>query len=159
METVQGSNDFPMLNEYLSFIDRYVMGDLERIQHQSCFATILTVFACVDGLGGLTQPDAKAGNTQRFGQYIEEFFPDAYRTNKKLLWDLRNSLAHNALNVAAFVSYAPASAEYHLVRSRSGETLIYTPYLVRDFGQSLEKLVGVHGLSVCCHTRTNGGFG
>ena len=35
METVQGSNDFPMLNEYLSFIDRYVVRDLERIQHQS----------------------------------------------------------------------------------------------------------------------------
>ena len=93
----------------------------------------------MDGLGGLTHSDAKAGNTQRFGHYIEEFFPDAYRANMSLLWDLRNSLAQNALNVAAFVSYAPASEEYHLVRSRNRETL-YTPYLVRDFRQSLEKL-------------------
>ena len=133
-------NDFSMLTGYLAFIDRYVVEDLKRIQHQSCFATILMVFASADGLGGLTHPEVEAGNKKRFTYYIEEFFPIPYRGNMKMLWDLRNALAHNALNVAAFVSYAPASEQFHLTASHTGDVLVYAPHLVRDFRQSLETL-------------------
>ena len=127
------------LAEYLRVIREHVIMPLERTSvSESCFATAMLVFGAVDGLGKLTHPSSNAGAGDRFKHLLPRLGP-TYSALANELWLLRNSLAHNAMNVACFMSKANDAWGEHLEKYGS-LIFIHTGRLLSDFKAALDKL-------------------
>ena len=128
--------------EYFKVIDWYVVDAIAKSSlKSSCIATILLIFAGIDGLGKLTHPNKNAKAGERFKFFISKL-GDNYEKKKEKLWDLRNSLFHNALNVEVFLSMTELGQEHHLEEVDAPcKIYLNTNILYRDFCEafSLEK--------------------
>ncbi len=112
------------------------------LQHHSvaehCFAAALLLFGAIDGLGRLVHSNPNAGAGRRFQEYLPRL-GNAYALRAKSLWKLRNSLAHNSLNVAAFLSQAVNARLHHLEEDR-GYIFVHTRQLAVDFERAFREL-------------------
>ena len=133
--------DTPKTTKYLTLIQTYVIDPLDRTTlSQSCFATVLMLCGCIDGFGKLIHPDEKARSGERFKYFLERLGP-RYKESENELWELRNDLAHNALNVAAYLSHVHSTSIAHLKKSSCGQYLLLnTQCLLNDFKQAFNTL-------------------
>lgn len=126
-------------NEYLKVIRRHVIAPLESTSlADSCFAAALLIFGSIDGLGKLFDPDVSAGPGQRFKSFLPRLGCN-YAALKDKLWALRNSLAHNALNVASFMSKTDDAQGAHL-ETDGDYIFVHTVILLADFKAALVSL-------------------
>lgn len=122
------------LEEYFKTIEGYVIDFIKRAcLNESCIGTLLLLFAALDGLGKLLHPNSDAQVNERF-KYMISKFGSAYAKKKEKIWELRNSLAHNALNVEVFLSMTEIGKEHHLEDVHApGNIYINTKVFFDDF--------------------------
>jgi len=137
----QYSNECEKIREYFNVIEQRILDPIQKseISHY-CTATLLLLFAAIDGLGKLIHNKDKAGSNERIRAFLDYMGGD-YSIRKKELLDLRNSLVHNAINVASFMSQTEKGSEYHL-RTINSVGIIYvnTTTLLRDFNRAFERI-------------------
>ena len=107
-------SDAEKVNAYLNAVEEYVINPIQKSPvGEHCVASLLLIFAGIDGLARLTDSDPKAKVGKRFQRFIGTLGAD-YDDKKTELYELRNALAHNALNAGTFISQAPLGAEHNL---------------------------------------------
>ena len=129
------------VREYFNLIKTHVVRPLADTElSNSCYATLLMLCGCIDGLGKLIHPRRNAGAGERFKYFVSRMGPK-YDAMKKELWDLRNELAHNALNVVAYLSHVPETSSVHLQKSSSGtQFFVNTQQFFDDFVTAFKQL-------------------
>jgi len=123
-----------MVDEYLTIIQERILAPLQNTEIRSfCTATLLLLFAAVDGLGKLIHTNAEAGSNERIRSFLDYMGGD-YSNCKDELLDLRNSLVHNAINVESFLSHTEMSADQHLKKMGSADFIyVNTTVMYKDF--------------------------
>ena len=125
--------------EYLEVVRQHVIHPLETSGvAESCFAAALLVFGAMDGLGRLTHPNDTARPGERFKFFLQRM-GSSYVALEDELWNLRNSLTHNAMNVACFMSKTDDACGEHLELD-SGFVFVHTGRLLQDFKSAIDKL-------------------
>ena len=102
---------------------------------EHCFAAAMLGFAAIDGLGRLLHSDPNASVAVRFKWFLEWLGPK-YVARQDQLWDLRNSLDHNGINVFCFMSQT-ADAESEHLEYWDGHLFVHTRQLTRDLRAAL----------------------
>ena len=137
----QHSNEYEKLEEYFNVIEQRILGPIQKseISHY-CTATLLLLFAAIDGLGKLIHDKDKAGSNEGIRAFLDYMGGD-YSIRKKELLDLRNSLVHNAINVASFMSQTEKGSEYHLRTINSvGFIYVNTTTMHQDFNHAFQRI-------------------
>src|SRR5687768_2036022 len=99
----QTSQEQHRIEEYLRVIQERILAPIEKTEVQQYFtATLLLLFAAIDGLGGLLHSNDAAGSNKRILCFLDYMGGD-YALNKKQLLKLRNYLVHSAINVESFL--------------------------------------------------------
>ena len=125
--------------EYLQVIRQHVVHPLRNTAvTESCFAAAMLIFGAVDGLGRLIHRDANAGAGQRF-RFFAARLGKNYARRKAALWRLRNSLAHNSMNVASYMSKTGEARGEHL-EELCGCVFVHTKELLAHFENALIQL-------------------
>jgi len=125
--------------EYMHVIQEHVVRPLrDTAVAESCFAAAMLIFGAVDGLGRLVHRDADAGAGQRFRFFVARLGKN-YARRKAALWRLRNSLAHNSMNVASFMSKTAEARGEHL-EEFCGCVFVHTKELLAHFENALIQL-------------------
>lgn len=128
-----------MTAEYLELIRQHVIRPLrDTAVAESCFGAAMLIFGAVDGLGRLIHRNAKAGAGERFCCFLPRLGQD-YSRRKAALWRLRNSLAHNSMNVASFMSKTEDAQGQHL-EDFEGYLFVHTKKLLEHFETAVAKL-------------------
>jgi hypothetical protein len=99
------AGDREKVEAFLEVIRQRVVTPIENGVGSSCTATLLLLFAAIDGLGCLlckTEEESRSNNKRLAAFLIRMGTP--YAENAPKLADLRHSLSHSAMNVAAFMS-------------------------------------------------------
>ncbi len=106
----------------------------------SCVATLLMLFAAIDGLGKLVHLCDKASVRERIKAFLSRMGSE-YAEKADKLYDLRNSLMHNALNTVSHMAAIYVRGDHHL-KTISPFGLIYlnTSRFFEDFRKAGEKL-------------------
>src|SRR5258707_14781463 len=100
------TSDEKKVGDYLKAIEDFVIDPVQKGPvGEHCIASLLLIFAALDGLARLTDPDPKANVADRFRNFVGTLGTD-YEAKKAELYELRNALAHNALNAGTFISQA-----------------------------------------------------
>ena len=143
--TDQTSQDEGKVDEYLNVIWKRILAPIEKTEVQEyCTATLLLLFAAIDGVGKLLHPKNDARPDKRILGFLD-YMGDGYKVHKKQLLALRNSLAHNALNVACFLSNYeedPDHQTFHQHLKEIGDPgFIYvnTVTMYKDFVNALQR--------------------
>ena len=86
------SQEQDKVDEYLSILQERILAPIKNteIRHY-CTATLLLLFAGIDGLGKLLDPDDEASPSQRIRGFLNYMGGD-YAIHKKELLALRHSL-------------------------------------------------------------------
>jgi hypothetical protein len=128
------TEDEEKVEAYFEVIESHVINFiLAACLNASCIATLLLVFASVDSLGKLIHPNPDAKPGERF-KFVISKFGKTYDEKKQKIWNLRNFIAHNALNVAVFLSMTQVGEEHHLEDvSAPGKIYINTKTFFNDF--------------------------
>lgn len=130
----QTSQDQAKIAEYLRVIEERILAPIRKTEVRDySTATLLLLFAAIDGLGKLLHPNNKAGSNERIRGFLD-YMGGNYKLHKKELLALRNSLVHNAINVASFLSRAEIGNDQHL-KKMSPTDFIYvnTMVMYEDF--------------------------
>ena len=91
-------DEIELVEEYFNTIDRRLVNFIKASDiKKSCAATLLLIFAAMDGLGKLLHKDTDAGPGPRFKHFLALMGAN-YRENEDSIWNLRNELVHNLLN-------------------------------------------------------------
>jgi hypothetical protein len=141
MNSSQTNYENSATREYLDVIREHVIHPLESTAvAESCFAAAMLIFGAIDGLGRLVHPDDHAGPGARFKAFLPRLGP-RYKSLSGELWELRNSLAHNAMNVACFMS----KTDHAFVQGKHLETFrdylfIHTRQLLEEFKNAFHQL-------------------
>lgn len=130
----QSSEDQEKIDEYLSIIQERIVAPIQVTGLQGyCAATLLLLFAAIDGLGKLLDPDSAAGSNQRIRGFLTYMDGD-YAARTKELLDLRHSLVHNAINVESFLSHTEIGGDQHLKKlGAAGFLYVNTVTMHKDF--------------------------
>jgi len=130
------------VDAYLNMIMEHVVQPINRTDlKESCTATILLIFAAIDGLGKLTHPRCDAQPGKRFRHYLSCYMGGEYTRRQDALYKLRCSLAHNALNFSSFISKTEMGEPHHLKYDTAlGFLFVSSTVLFRDFCASLSRL-------------------
>jgi hypothetical protein len=112
------------IDAYLDLVEARVFRALasDAVQ-QSCSTTLLLVFAAIDALGKLTHPNPKAPPGERFRHFLESLGA-RYEERSDELWNLRNALVHNLINIESYLSSVELEGWTHL-ESVGPEELLY----------------------------------
>ena len=125
--------------EYIAAIREHVVQPLENTRiSDHCFATAMLIFAGIDGLGRLVHPNPDAGAGERFKGFLPRLGIE-YQMRENEIWDLRNSLDHNAINVACYMSKTEDARGEHL-EVDNGHLFLHIVRLLADFRTSLNTL-------------------
>ena len=137
----QISEEYDKIDEYLAVIQSRIVDPIQKSDMgRYCTATLLLLFAAIDGLGKLIHDNDGAGSSERIRAFLD-YMGDDYRKRKKDLLDLRNSLVHNAINVASFMSQTEMGSDQHLKRIGSGGFIyVNTTIMYHDFVRAFERL-------------------
>jgi hypothetical protein len=132
------------VDAYLDVIEKHVIVPIRSTNlSESCIATLLLVFASIDGLGRLTHPKIRAKVEERFELFLITYFGGLYAKHAKQIYDLRCELVHNALNVSSFMSKTWMGEIHHLTRtSPQGYLFVSSSTLFADFCTAIEMLKG-----------------
>ncbi len=122
------------VDAYLRIIEERIVRPIKKTGvEESCTATLLLLFAAIDGLGKLLDADDHAGSNKRIRTFLDYMGGD-YKVRKKKLLGLRNSLAHSAINVESFLSRTETPSDHHLKEVRSVDFIyVNTLLMYRDF--------------------------
>lgn len=133
-------NDQEKIDEYFSIIQERILKPLQETEvRQYCTATLLILFAAIDGLGNLLHPKDYARPKQRIKQFLVYMGGD-YKVRNKELVQLRNSLVHESLNVDTFLSYVKEGGNQHLQElGAAGFIYVNTSDMYKDFVNAFEK--------------------
>ena len=133
--------DKEKVDAYLKAIDDYVIGPIQSSSvGEHCIASLLLIFAAIDGLARLTDPNAASNVGTRFRNFIETLGTD-YEAKKVELYELRNAMVHNALNTGTFISQAPLGAEDHLRNvGGPGDLYVNTRVFCDDLAAAFKRL-------------------
>jgi len=137
----QISEERDKIDAYLDVIQSRIVepiqdSDMDRY----CTACLLLLFAAIDGLGKLIHDDEKAGPSERIRVFLD-YMGGNYRMRKKELLKLRNSLVHNAINEASFMSQTEEAGDPHLSAIGSaGFFYVNTSTMYQDFIRAFERL-------------------
>jgi len=133
------SEDREKIAKYLSIIQERILAPIHNTEVQRyCTATLLLLFAAIDGLGKLLVPDDTAGVNERIRGFLQ-YMGGAYEDCEKGLLKLRHSLVHNAINVESFLSEAEIPGDWHLKKIGVGLICVNTMALYKDFVASFER--------------------
>ena len=130
----QTPEDQEKVEEYLNVLQERVLTPIQSTDVQrSCTATLLLLFAAIDGLGGLSDPTGKAGVHDRITGFLN-YMGGGYAAHAEDLYTLRNSLVHNAINVESILFHAELDSHRHLTRL-GVDNLLYvnTSVMYQDF--------------------------
>jgi hypothetical protein len=136
----QTSQDQEKVEAYLSVIQDRILAPIQTTEIGNyCTATLLLLFAAMDGLGKLLDPSDKAGPMQRLRTSLDHMGGD-YAAYERELLALRNSVVHNAINVASFLSHTGIGGNQHLKRvGAAGFIYVNTSTLYTDFLDALTR--------------------
>jgi hypothetical protein len=134
------SDDEMKINEYLMVIQERILAPIQKTEiREFCTATLLLLFAAIDGLGKLIHPNARAGSNERIRSFLDYMGGD-YSICKKELLELRHSLVHNAINVESFLSHTEMSTDQHLKKTgAAGFIYVNTMTMYRDFVDAFQR--------------------
>jgi hypothetical protein len=100
----------------------------------------LLLFAAIDGLGKLIHDNPRAGSNDRIRAFLD-YMGGSYSEREEDLLGLRNSLVHNAINVASYMSQTETESDQHLRRIGSGGFIyVNTSVMYNDFVNAFERL-------------------
>jgi len=122
------------IEEYLTLIQDRILSPIRDTEvSQSCTATLLLLFAAIDGLGALLHSDPAAGSNKRIRSFLD-YMGSGYAAKKSQLLRLRNGLVHTAVNVESFLSKTEMSVSQHLRRiGATGFIYVNTTTMYNDF--------------------------
>jgi len=104
-----------------------------------CTATLLLLFAAIDGIGKLLHPDYKAKSNKRILGFLDYMGGD-YGVYKEKLLNLRHFLVHNAINVESFLSHTEIGADQHLKKmGTAGFIYVNTMVMYKDFVDAFKR--------------------
>ena len=140
MKDVKDSEEQKKVDEYLDVIENRILAPIQNTEVRSyCTATLLLLFAAIDGLGKLLHPNDTAGSNERIRGFLEYMGSD-YGGHKKELLKLRNSLVHNAINVESFLSHADSGTDQHLKKiGAAGFIYVNTMVMYKDVVSAFER--------------------
>jgi hypothetical protein len=135
------SRDSDKVDEYLRVIEERILTPIQSTQiHEYCTATLLLLFAAIDGLGKLLHLDDKASPRERIRRFLD-YMGDDYEALRDELSSLRNSVVHNAINVESWLSNTELSSDQHLKRKgSSGFIYVNTLMMYHDVVKAFERL-------------------
>jgi len=127
--------------EYLNVIQSRIVEPIQNSDiDRYCTATLLLLFAAIDGLGKLIHDDNRAGSNKRICAFLD-YMGDNYRMRKNDLLALRHQLVHNSINVASFMSQSEMGSDQHLAPIGSaGFIYVNTNTMYQDFIRAFERL-------------------
>jgi hypothetical protein len=127
---------------YFDLIERHVLAPIKNTEvRNSCVASLLLLFAAIDGLGRLLHSDPNAGVADRFKFFLKEYMGGKYKTHCDRIYQLRCSLAHNALSLSAFMSRTMMGESHHLRHDTAlGVIFVSTPVFLKDFWHVFDEL-------------------
>ena len=136
------NEDRKKVDAYLNTLEAYVIRPIQETDlSESCIATILLIFAAIDGLGKLTHTDDNAGSRERFKHYLCNYMRGEYVQNWEELYKLRCSLAHNAVSFTSFISKTYMGEHHHLQHQTAlGYLFVSSSKLFTDFCASIRTL-------------------
>lgn len=126
--------DQAKVDEFLRVIQERILAPIQKTEIRSyCTATLLLLFAAIDGLGKLLHPNNQANVTQRISKFLDYMGGD-YAVNTKELLKLRHSLVHNAINVESYLSKTETTSDQHLCKiGAAGFIYVNTMVMYNDF--------------------------
>ena len=136
----QISDNQMKVDEYLTIIQDRILAPIQRTEIRDfCTATLLLLFAAIDGVGKLIHPNITAGSNERI-RYFLDYMGGDYSARKKELLKLRNSLVHNAINVESFLSHTEIGVDQHLKKMGSAEFIyVNTTIMHKDFVDAFQR--------------------
>ena len=106
--------DQEKVDAYLKILEERILDPVRVTGIRSyCSATLLLLFAAIDGLGKLLHKDERAGCRKRICATLH-YMGDKYANRKEQLLSLRNALVHNVINVESLLSNLDIEDEQHL---------------------------------------------
>jgi hypothetical protein len=128
------------VDEYLNVIQDRILAPIKNTDiGNSCTAVLLLLFAAIDGLGKLIDPDDKACPSQRIRCFLVYMGGD-YGVYKKELLILRHSMVHNAINVESFLSHTKMGADQHLKKMGTADFIyVNTMKMFIDFEEVFKR--------------------
>ena len=136
----QTSQDHDKINAYLDLIQERILAPIQKTEvRHYCTATLLLLFAAIDGLGKLLHSNNQAGVSARISRFLDYMGGD-YKVHKKELLNLRHSLVHNAINVASFLSQTEMGSDQHLKKTgATGLIYVNTTVMYKDFVEAFKR--------------------
>jgi len=137
----QNSEERNKIDDYLNVIQIRIVEPIQKADiGRYCTATLLLLFAAIDGLGKLIHDNPKAVPSDRIRTFLD-YMGDNYGKRKRELLGLRNSLVHNAINVASYMSQTEIGSDQHLKRIGSGGFIyVNTSIMYNDFVRAFKRL-------------------
>jgi hypothetical protein len=134
------SDDEEKVSEYLTVIQDRILAPIHRTEvREFCTATLLLLFAAIDGLGKLIHANPKAGSNERIRSVLD-FMGGDYSIRKEELLKLRNSLVHSAINVESFLSHTEISTDRHLNKIGAADFIyVNTMTMYSDFVATFQR--------------------
>lgn len=137
--------DQKIIAEYFKVLENRILEPIEKTGiREYCTATLLILFAAIDGLGKLLHLDDDADPNARIKCFLVYMRGD-YEAHQEKLVNLRNSLVHNALNLKSLLSQAISDEGFHLKLPPNGDgSLIFvnTNVMYRDFVGAFKRFQG-----------------
>ena len=130
----QTSQDQDKIDEYLRVIEERILAPIQKTEvRHYCTATLLLLFAAIDGLGGLLHTNNTAGSNKKICRFLDYMGGD-YKVHKKELLKLRNFLVHSAINVESFLSQTEMGCDQHLNKMGAADFIyVNTMVMYEDF--------------------------
>jgi hypothetical protein len=119
--------DVEKVNDYFCIIDKRIVDPIKKTDiKKSCTATLVLLFAAIDSLGKLSCQDQDyESSSRRFKSFLKRIGRD-YENISDALWQMRNSLVHNGVNLESYMS---ATSEgdfgYEHLKTRGPDGFIY----------------------------------
>ena len=134
-------DDKEKIEAYFKVIDEHIVRPIaETDVKYSCVATLLMLFAAIDGLGKLVHNIRNACVSERIKAFLPRMGPE-YAEKADKLYKLRNSLMHNALNTESHMASIYMMGDPHLKTiSPFGLIYINTIRFFEDFRKAEDKL-------------------
>ena len=93
------------IDVYFEYIENRILQPIQNTSIKDyCTASLLIVFAAIDGVGQLLYPYDNAGSNERI-KYFLDYMGGKYKDHQKEILKLRNSIVHNGLNVDFYLTH------------------------------------------------------